>query len=477
MVRIGRKTKIVATLGPASSSLDIIRSLAEAGVDVFRLNFSHGAHDVHKENACSVRKVEKELGIPLAIMMDIQGPKIRIGTFEDKGVSLLAGAKFTLDLNPDHGNAMRVCLPHPEIINAIIPGTDILLDDGKLKLKAMNNDGKSIETVVLEGGQLSNRKGVEVPGVVLPINAITERDQADLAIIGEIDADWLAVSFVQTADDIECARNIVGPDINVLAKIEKPMALEYIDSIVGAADAIMVARGDLGVEIPFESVPHVQKMLVEKAREYCKPCIVATQMLESMISCHVPTRAEVSDVAYAVLEGADAVMLSAETASGQYPVEAVKTMAKIVTQAEREPCSFCHTNAASTSSVAEAVSIMAAKDNIETVVVFTESGRSANVIANGRPSANIVAFTTSQRAARRLCLSWGVTQIVSDEIFGFSQMIQIVQKNLIQNFDVADDQKIIIVAGFPFREPGQTNLIHICKVGKHSYSRAGEADI
>ncbi|MDR1609346.1 MAG: pyruvate kinase [Holosporales bacterium] len=467
MIHTGRRTKIVATLGPASSSEEVIRELIEAGVDMFRLNMSHGTRDVHEKNAHIVRKLQRELGANVAIMIDLQGPKIRIGTFANKSVTLLPGAKFRLDLDTSPGNANRVYLPHPEIINALMPDTEILLDDGKLKLKVVGHHGDSVDTIVMDGGSLSNRKGVSVPGIVLPISAITDKDRTDAGILNEVDADWLAVSFVQTADDIELARDIVGPNINILAKIEKPSAVSNIDSIVQAADAIMVARGDLGVEMPFESIPRVQKMLVDTARAHSKPCIVATQMLESMISCHRPTRAEVSDVAHAVLEGADAVMLSAETASGKYPVEAVKTMAKIIIQTERDQAEL-HANREMTGidPIANAVSMIAAMDHIRTIVVFTESGRSANSIAAARPDANIIALTTSQRTARRLCMSRGVTSVVSNEIFGFSQMLQIVQKTLVKMLDIDSCEKVIIVAGLPFRESGPMNLIHICRVDK-----------
>ncbi|MDR2458751.1 MAG: pyruvate kinase [Holosporales bacterium] len=467
VIHINRKTKIVATLGPASSSGDIIRELIESGVDMFRLNMSHGTHDVHEKNAHTVREIQKGLGANVSIVVDLQGPKIRIGTFADKSVTLLPGAKFRLDLDASPGNVTRVYLPHPEIIGSLEQGSEILLDDGKLKLKVVDNDGNSVETIVMDGGSLSNRKGVSVPGVILPISAITDKDQIDAGILNEIDADWLAVSFVQTADDIVLARNIVGPNIGILAKIEKPSAVSNIDSIVKAADAIIVARGDLGVEMPFESIPRVQKMLVDTARTHNKPCIVATQMLESMVSCHRPTRAEVSDVAHAVLEGADAVMLSAETASGKYPAEAVRTMAKVVTQTECDQAGFRSTRDTSgIDPVANAVSMITEMNSIRAIVVFTESGRSANVIAAARPNTNIIALTTSQRTARKLCMSWGITSIVIDEIFWFSQMLQIVQKTLTQNLDIKDGEKVIIVAGLPFRERGHMNFIHIYEVDK-----------
>jgi pyruvate kinase len=357
-------------------------------------------------------------------------------------------------------------LPHPEIIEALLPGAEVLLDDGKLKLEVTDNNGHSVETVAVNGGELSDRKGVSVPGVILPINAITDKDMADIEILRKIDADWLAVSFVQTARDIALAREIAGPNINILAKIEKPAAVDHIDSILESADAIMVARGDLGVEIPFESVPHAQKLLINAARAHNKPCIVATQMLESMITCHRPTRAEVSDVACAVLDGADAVMLSAETASGKYPVEAVTTMDKIVTRAERDrkdrlPAAICNAN-----HIAEAVSVIASRDNVRAIAVFTETGNSVNIIAAARPDANIMALTTDKRVGMKLCMTWGAIPVIVNETFEFSQAIQIAQKNIAQRFDIEDGQEIIVVAGVPPNAADQINLIHIFQVDR-----------
>jgi pyruvate kinase len=335
-MQTNRKAKIVATLGPTSSSEEMIKKLAVAGADIFRLNFSHGNHETHKNNAHLIRKIEKDIGKKLAIMMDLQGPKIRIGVFENGSIFLKTGTKLTLDMKQEPGNLTRVSLPHPEIFSSLIPGTELLLDDGKVKLKVYSNNKSVIETEVIVGGMLSNNKGINIPNVILPISAITDKDKSDISFIDEIYADWLAISFVQTADDIKQARKLINRDVKVLAKIEKPSAVENIDSIIEASDAIMVARGDLGVELPYESIPGVQNMLINKTKFYKKPVVVATHMLESMVNCPVPTRAEVSDVAYAIAQGADAVMLSAETASGSYPEEAVQVMNKIVTRAEKD---------------------------------------------------------------------------------------------------------------------------------------------
>ena len=461
-----KRAKIIATLGPASSSIDMIRKLALAGANVFRLNFSHGTSEIHKKNAMAIREVEKELNTFLSIMMDLQGPKIRIGIFEDGSVSLKTGSKFILDMEKEFGNLKRVSLPHPEIFNSLKSGTDLLLDDGKIKLKITENNGKIIETEVIEGGILSNKKGVNIPNVILPINALTEADKKNIEFIDDIGADWVAVSFVQTAEDISYARSLINRDVGILAKIEKPSAVENIDSILKAADAIMVARGDLGVELPFESIPGVQKHLINRARFHRKPVVVATQMLESMISCHVPTRAEVSDVACAIAEGADAVMLSAESASGDYPEESVKTMAKIVEKAENDGLNFFDKSNENFTSLAQAVFNIVKIDSIKTIAAFTESGRCIVNASNARPNAEIIALTPNLKTARRMGLIWGVKSILVDEIFSFSQMTQLVQKNIYKYCDIDDGDKVLIVAGIPFRESGQSNLLHICQIDK-----------
>lgn len=461
-----RKAKIIATLGPSSSSEEMIRKLAIAGANVFRLNFSHGSHETHRQNAAIIRKTEQELKIPLAIMMDLQGPKIRIGVFEDGSISLKRGSKFILDLEKDFGNSKRVSLPHPEIFNSLKEGTDLLLDDGKIRLKINENNGKEIETEIVDGGILSNKKGVNIPNIILPITALTKKDKEDIAIADEISADWIAVSFVQTADDISYARSFVSKDIGILAKIEKPSAVESIDSILEASDAIMVARGDLGVELPYESIPGIQRTLINKARKHRKPVVVATQMLESMISCHVPTRAEVSDVSCAIAEGADAVMLSAESASGNFPEDAVKTMAKIVERTESDNLDFFDKRFENLTAISESVSKSVEIDNIKIVTTFTESGRCAINVSNSRPKANIIAFTPNLKTLRKLSLVWGVRSILVDEIFSFSQMVQITQRVLCKNFEINNEEKVAIVAGIPFRESGQTNLLHIYKIDK-----------
>ena len=461
-----RRTKIVATLGPASSSEEMIRKLAIAGVDVFRLNFSHGAHETHRQNASIIRKIEKEIGKPLAIMMDLQGPKIRIGVFEDGSILLKQGAKFILDMEKEFGNSKRVALPHPEIFEALREGTELLLDDGKIRLRIEDNDGSKIITEVVDGGVLLNKKGVNIPNAVLPIAALTEKDKGDVAIANEIDADWVAISFVQTAEDVRYARKFVSSDVGILAKIEKPSAVDGIDSILEVSDAIMVARGDLGVEMPYEAVPGIQKMLINKARQYKKPVVVATQMLESMISCHVPTRAEVSDVACAVAEAADAVMLSAESASGNFPEDAVKTTAKVALRTEMDGLSFSQ-DFTNISTLAEGVRNAVINDNVKFVVVFTETGRSATDISNGRPGIPVVALTPNTKTLHKLSLVNGVKAFLVGDLFSVTQMVEMAQDVVTKNFSTKDSIKVAIVAGIPFRTSGSTNLLYIHAIEAH----------
>ena len=456
-----RYMKIVATLGPASSSEDMIRKLVLAGADVFRLNFSHGTHEEHIKTATTIRKIEKEIGKPIAIMMDLQGPKIRIGVFEDGCVTLKSGEKFLLDTKQEFGNSRRVQLPHPEIFPALIAGTELLLDDGKIRLLVEENDGDTLVTKVINGGVLSNKKGVNIPNTILPISALTEKDKNDVAIAGKIDADWVAISFVQTANDIDYARKLVSPEVGILAKIEKPSAVKDIDAILDVSDAIMVARGDLGVEMPFEAVPGIQKILINKARQHRKPVIVATQMLESMISCHVPTRAEVSDVACATAEGADAVMLSAESASGNFPEDAVKTMAKVTMKAEADSLDFFDYNFENATTFATAVKNAVQNDEVKFIVVFTETGKCAIDISNARPEAPIIALTPNTKTQHKLALVNGVQSFLIDEVFTFEQVIEIANNIIINNFNAQNASKIAIIAGMPFRTSGTTNLFYI----------------
>ena len=336
-IRRRRRTKIVATLGPASSSPEVLARLFQAGADVFRLNFSHGSHEDHAARFAMIRELEEKFDRPIGILADVQGPKLRVGRFGGGRVHLQTGQTFRLDLNPTPGDASRVNLPHPEIIAAASIGTTLLLDDGKLRLRVVRKRDDALDTEVVVAGPLSDRKGVNVPDVVLPIPALTQKDRADLEFALQHGANYIGLSFVQRPEDVAEARAIAGGRAWIMTKMEKPQAVENLDAILQLSDAVMVARGDLGVELPPEEVPLVQKRIVREARALGKPVVVATQMLESMISAPAPTRAEASDVATAVFDGADAVMLSAETAAGQYPFEAVNIMDRIIARVEQDP--------------------------------------------------------------------------------------------------------------------------------------------
>ena len=460
-----RKTKIIATVGPASCEYNVIKKLFLAGVDVFRLNFSHGDHEFHQKNADLIRKVEKELSKNVAIMMDLQGPKIRIGVFEEGRASLKAGAKFVLDLNKEFGNAKRVLLPHPEIFPSLKAGSDILIDDGRILLRVLRNDGQKIETEVINGGIISNKKGVNIPNIILPISALTEKDKKDINFLHNIDVDLVAISFVQKAEDILQAKALLPEGIFVVAKIEKPSAVENIDSILDVSDGIMIARGDLGVEVPFEIVPALQRKLIVAAREKKKPVIVATQMLESMTKCHVPTRAEASDVACAIRDGADAIMLSAETASGEHPEAAVMAMAKIAKSAEidcfENPQNF-DLDPIFTTAMAKAASEIVLDLDIKKIIVFTESGQSAINVSNARVTSDIVALTNNMSTIKQLCLVYGVLPIFTEDVYSFSQMVQVAQQKMEKYFDVQLEEEILILASVPFGQTGETNILHIC---------------
>ncbi|MCA0188387.1 MAG: pyruvate kinase, partial [Proteobacteria bacterium] len=427
-----RRSRILATLGPASSTLERIRELAQAGADVFRLNFSHGTHADHAERYRQIRQVEAELGRPIGVLMDLQGPKLRVGRLAGGKVTLTAGQAFRLDLDPAEGDASRAGLPHPEIFAALEAGTELLLDDGKLRLRVDRFGPDFADTTVLVGGPLSDRKGVNVPGVVLPISPLTTKDRADLAFGLELGVDWVALSFVQRPEDIGEARALIGDQAWIMAKLEKPAAIEHLDAIVALADGVMVARGDLGVELPPQQVPVLQRRIVRAARKAGRPVVVATQMLESMITAPAPTRAEVSDVATAVFEGADAVMLSAESASGQFPLEAVATMNRIAESVERDPNYRAVIDGQRTDpeptgadAIAAAARTVAETLDLKAIVVWTASGATALRIARERPYTPILMLTTSERTARRMRLVWGVNPIIGADPTHSADMVRI----------------------------------------------------
>jgi pyruvate kinase len=472
-MRRQRSAKIVATLGPASSSQEMIGALFEAGVDVFRLNFSHGEQRDHKERVAIIRRLEKESGRPIGIMADLQGPKLRLGTFADERIRIAAGNRFRLDLDRTPGDESRAPLPHPEIFAAMKRDTELLLDDGKVRLKVETCGADYADTVVVTGGQLSNRKGVNVPNAVLPVSALTEKDRADLAFALDLGVDWVALSFVQRPADVAEGRKLAEGRAGILVKLEKPLALEHLTEIVDLADAVMVARGDLGVEMPPEDVPPVQKRIIHACRVAGKPVVVATQMLESMISAPAPTRAEASDVATAVYDGADAVMLSAETAAGSYPLEAVDIMNRIIRRVEQDPLyranmDLTHMAPEHTSSdaISAAARQVARTVDAKAVVSYTTSGATALRAARERPDVPILVLTSKLETARRLALLWGAHCVQTREIASFAEMVQRAVRIAHREGFAGEGERVVITAGVPFGTPGATNILRIAWVTK-----------
>jgi pyruvate kinase len=471
-IRRRRRTKIIATLGPASSSIDVLARLFQAGADVFRLNFSHGSHEDHAARFAMIRQLEERFDRPIGILADVQGPKLRVGRFGGGRVHLQTGQPFRLDLNPTPGDASRVNLPHPEIIEAASIGATLLLDDGKLRLRVARKREDALETEVVVGGPLSDRKGVNVPDVVLPIPALTEKDRADLAFALQHGANYIGLSFVQRPEDVAEAKQIAGEQAWIMTKMEKPQAVENLDEIVRLSDAVMVARGDLGVELPPEEVPLIQKRIVRAARLLGRPVVVATQMLESMISAPAPTRAEASDVATAVFDGADAVMLSAETAAGQYPFEAVNIMDRIVARVEQDPDwrSIIDANRPEPEHSAADAIAAAARQVCHTIgaaviVAFTASGSTAVRVARERPEAAVIGFTPNVETARRLAVVWGVHAVVAPDAHSLSEAVtRALRAAQAEGFAQHGDE-IVVAAGVPFGQSGMTNTLRVALVG------------
>ena len=467
-----RRVKILATLGPASCDETMIGRLFEAGADVFRINMSHSSHDVMRERVAQIRAVEKRYGRPIGILVDLQGPKLRVGEFKDGAVVLEAGQSFVLDGSKAQGDAGRVQLPHPEILEALEPGHSVLIDDGKIRLTVTQATAKRAVTRVDVGGRISNRKGVSLPDTTIPVSAMTPKDRSDLEAALDTGIDWIALSFVQRPEDVAEVRKTARGRALVMAKIEKPQAIARLDEIIEISDALMVARGDLGVEMPLEKVPGLQKRITRQARRLGKPVVVATQMLESMITAPVPTRAEVSDVATAVFEGADAVMLSAESAAGQYPVEAVATMNRIAEEVERDQVYrtiITAQRAAPEPTGADAIAV-AARDVAETldlkaIVAWTSSGSTGLRIARERPHSPILALTPKVDTARRLALVWGVHALVTADARDITDMTDRACHIAFAEDFAGAGQRIIIVAGVPFGTPGATNMLRIAFVG------------
>ena len=477
-MRRTRNAKIVATLGPASSDPQTVRQLFLAGVDVFRLNFSHGSHDDHRARFNVLRELEQETGRPIAILCDLQGPKLRVGTFKESRAFIRHGAHFTFDRNPEPGDENRVFLPHHELFGILKNGQRLLIDDGKLRLRVIRATDDEILCTAEVGGTIMDRKGVNVPDAVIPVPAMTEKDRRDLAFAVEQGADWIALSFVQRPEDVAEARRLMGGYGALMAKIEKPAAIDRLEEIIELADGIMVARGDLGVELHPEEVPPLQKHIVAATRRSGKPVVVATQMLESMIESPAPTRAEVSDVANAVYDGADAVMLSAETASGAWPEEAVAIMDRIAGQVERDPgyrrqVSYTEIlpDRTTADALAQACSSIAETVAISAVVVFTGSGSTARRVARERPSAPMLVMTPSSRTARRMALLWGAHPVNTRDIGSFEEMIAKGKRMALRQGFGTGGSKLIMLAGVPFGTPGATNLLHVVTLTGDELSR------
>jgi len=463
-----RNVKIVATLGPASDTHEMISALHLAGADVFRLNMSHGSHDEIRIKHRIIRQIEEETGSTIGILADLQGPKLRVGVFSGDSEQLVEGAAFRLDLDEAEGDASRVCLPHPEIFAALEPGASLLVNDGKIRLKVKDCGPDFANCEVVIGGVISNRKGVNVPDVVLPLAALSDKDRADLEFVCELGVDWLALSFVQRPEDVLEARDLAKGRAALLSKIEKPSAVARFDDILSVSDGIMVARGDLGVELPVQNVPPIQKRLVRKCRAAAKPVIVATQMLESMIESPMPTRAEVSDVATAIYEGADAVMLSAESAAGAYPIDAVKTMDNVATEVEMDPT---YTQIIESSRTADRMTVadgivaaareIAETTNIKAICCFTQSGTTGLLIARERPRVPIIAMTPLVKTARRLALSWGTNCVITDRLDRFKMAVVSAARAAREEGYAGPEDLIVVIAGVPFNVEGSTNILRV----------------
>ncbi|MEK1888444.1 MAG: pyruvate kinase [Phyllobacterium sp.] len=471
-MRRRRKVKILATLGPASSEEAMIHKLFEAGADVFRINMSHASHDLMRELVRRIRRVEKDLGRPIGILADLQGPKLRVGKFADGKVDLTPGQTFTLDNSDTPGDNTRVFLPHPEILEAVEPGHRLLIDDGKLALVAEAADGKSIRCRVVSGTKISDKKGVSLPDTTLGVGALTEKDRRDLDAVLQEEIDWVALSFIQRPEDLAEVRKIARGRVALLSKIEKPQAVARLDEIIELSDALMVARGDLGVEMPLESVPGIQKQIIRACRRAGKPVVVATQMLESMITAPVPTRAEVSDVATAVFEGADAVMLSAESAAGEYPIEAVSTMVRVAEEVERDPNypGIIHAqrpepNATGADAISLAARQIAETLNLSAIVTYTASGTTGLRAARERPLLPIIALSPVVETARKLSLVWGLHCVVTEDASDLDDMVDRACHIAYQEEFGNPGDRVIISAGVPLRTPGSTNMLRIAYIG------------
>jgi len=472
-MRRHRRAKIVATVGPASASPEMLKRLFLAGVDTFRLNFSHGTHDDHAKVHRAIRALEVELGRPIGILQDLQGPKIRVGKIRDGKIIVAAGETVRFVPSNAEGDRDAIPLPHPEIFAAIMPGDHLLIDDGRVRVAVTRLGDDFIESKVVFGGAISNRKGINLPGTVLDLSPLTAKDRADLAFGLDLGVDWVALSFVQKPADLLEARGLIGERAGLMAKIEKPAALERIDDIIRLSDAVMVARGDLGVEIPHEEVPGRQKELVRACRLAVKPVIVATQMLDSMVGAPTPTRAEASDVATAIYDGADAVMLSAESASGAYPVEAVEMMDRIIRSTEHHKLYRSIIDASAPDeehtaphAVAAAAAGLAQVIHSSVIVAFTTSGTTAARIARKRPEVPTLAITADEAVSRRLCLLWGAHSVLAEDIHTYEEMVARACAVAQAEEFARQGDLMVVVAGIPFAQAGTTNNLRVVHIDR-----------
>jgi pyruvate kinase len=469
-MRRQRRVKIIATLGPASSSPEVVKKLFEAGADTFRINMSHASREDLRQRHGMIRAIERDANHPIGILCDLQGPKLRVGVF-GQPVTLQTGAVFSFDRNEQAGDNWRVFLPHPEIFEAVEPEHNLLLNDGKLRLIVTSKTRDRIDTRVLVGGELSSRKGVSLPDSLLPLSPLTEKDRENLEYAANLGVDWIALSFVQRAEDVTEAKQLIDGRAGVMSKIEKPSAIGDIERIVAESDAIMVARGDLGVELPLQQVPGLQKRMTRLSRQYGKPVVIATQMLESMISAPVPTRAEVSDVATAVFEGADAVMLSAESASGQFPVEAVKTMSDIGMEVEQDPLYNQIMNSqrpepdgSGSGAISAAAASIANDAGLSAIICYTSTGATALRVGRQRPRQPILALSTSKATARRLTVAWGLHCVLTEDPNSVADMVTKACRLASREGMVKLGDKAIITAGLPFGSPGATNMLRVVRI-------------
>ncbi|KQO80493.1 pyruvate kinase [Methylobacterium sp. Leaf90] len=470
-MRRHRYAKIVATVGPATNTPEMLKALFLAGVDTFRLNFSHGVQADHAQVHAAIRALEAEVGRPIGILQDLQGPKIRVGTVRDGRLDLTAGERVRFVLEGSEGGKDAIPLHHPEIFAAVVPGQDLLIDDGRVRVRVVGIEAAMIEAEVITGGAVSNRKGVNLPGTLLDLSPLTEKDRADLAFGLELGVDWIALSFVQKPSDVFEARTLIGDRAGIMTKVEKPQALERIEDIIRLSDAVMVARGDLGVEIPHEDVPARQKELIRACRVAVKPVVVATQMLNSMVNAPAPTRAEASDVATAIYDGADAVMLSAESATGRYPIEAVAMMDRIIRSVEGHKLYHSiiaalepgeeetppHAVATATATLAEAVHASA-------IVTYTESGTTAARVARKRPAVPILALTPNIDTSRRLSLLWGAHSVRTDDVDSYEEMTAKACHHAQEEGFAKPNDIVVVAAGIPFHTTGNTNNIRLIQI-------------